>query len=138
MSDDIKSFFKKYEEAVATSNFEQTVNYFADSFILAGPRGAIAMTGPDFLELSRQAVQLYKKVGRTSAKILSLEETPITGEYSLVTTHWGLTFKKTGDRVIESDITFLVQKTGSEPKIISFIDHQDDEKVYQQFGLISP
>jgi hypothetical protein len=82
-------------------------------------------------------VQFYEKVGRTSARILSLEETPISHEYSLVKTHWGLTFKKTGSRIIESDITFVVQKTGPEPKIITFIDHQDDEKVYRKLGLLS-
>ena len=137
MTESIKKFFREYEKAIAALDIEKTVAYFADSFILAGPRGAIAPTKAEFLELSQQANQFYRSVGRTSAKILSLDETPISNEFSMVNTHWGLTFQKTGDRVIESDITFLVQKTGSEPKIITFIDHQDSEKTYQELGLTS-
>ncbi|MBN1189089.1 MAG: hypothetical protein JXA46_04990 [Dehalococcoidales bacterium] len=137
VTDAIRLFFEKYEKAVVTQDFEKTVNYFADNFILAGPCGAIVMIRSEFLKLSHQAVQLYKNVGRTSAKILSMDETPITNEYSLVKTHWGLTFKKTGDQIIESDITVLLQTIDSEPKIMSFIDHQDEENMYQQLGLIS-
>jgi ketosteroid isomerase-like protein len=137
MTGDIKRMFQKYEASVAAADFKKTVEYFADSFILAGPRGAFPMTKPEFLDLSKQAVQLYKKLGRTSAMILSLEEMPVSNEYSMVKTHWGLTFQKTGNKIIESDITFLVQKNGAEPKIIMFIDHQDDEKVFQDLGLLT-
>ncbi len=65
------------------------------------------------------------------------ESNRLASEYSMVKTHWGLTFQKTGDRIIESDITFLVRKTAPEPKIVMFIDHQNDEKTYQELGLIS-
>ncbi len=137
VTDVVERFFQNYEETVVHNRFEKTVEYFADTFILAGPKGAESMNRSEFLELSRQAVQFYKNVGRTSAIILSMNETLITNEYSLVKTHWGLTFEKTGSKVIESDITFLVQKTGSEIKILTFIDHQDDEEVYRQLGLLS-
>ena len=137
MTGDIKTLFKRYEEAVATLDFEKIVEYFADTFILAGPKGVISPNKSEFLKLSKQAVQLYKRLGRTSAKILFMKETPISNEYSMVKTHWGLTFQKTGDKTIESDITFLVQKTGSEPRIITFIDHQDNEKEYKELGLLS-
>lgn len=133
----MKRFFKAYERTIIAQDFKNTVKSFADPFILAGPRGAIAMNKSGFLELSRQAVELYKNAGRTSVKILSMDETPITDAYALVKTHWGLTFRKTGDKIIESDITFLVQKTGPEPKIVAFIDHQDDETMYKQLGIIS-
>lgn len=135
MSESIEKLFKEYEKAIADLDVQKTVEYFTEPFILAGPRGVTSPTKADFVELSSQAVELYKAIGRTSAKILSIEETPITSEFSLVKTRWGLTFKKTGDQVIESDITFLV-KTSREPKIVMFIDHQDGEKVYQDLGLI--
>ncbi len=136
VTDVIERFFQNYEKTVADNSFEKTVEYFADTFMLAGPRGAVTMSRAEFLALSRQAAEFYKNVGRTSARILSMNETLITNQYSLVTTHWGLTFEKTGNKVIESDITFLVQKTASEPTILTFIDHQDDEEVYRQLGLL--
>lgn len=60
----------------------------------------------------------------------------ISNEYSMIKVHWGVTFMKTGNRLIEFDVTYFVQKTGSEPKIIMFITHQDEEKSMKDLGLL--
>jgi len=77
-------------------------------------------------------------MGQKSAKILTLDEQPITEQYSMVKVHWGVTFQKTGDKLIEFDVSYLVQKTGKEPKIILFITHQDEQKAMQELGLLKP
>jgi len=56
----------------------------------------------------------------------------------MVKVHWGVTFQKTGDKLIEFDVSYLVQKTGKEPKIILFIAHQDEQKAMQELGLLKP
>jgi hypothetical protein len=66
-----------------------------------------------------------------------MEETPISDQYSMVKVHWGVTFRKTGDRVIEFDVSYLVQNIGPEPKIILFIAHQDEEEAMKELGLMS-
>jgi hypothetical protein len=55
----------------------------------------------------------------------------------MVKVHWGVTFRKTGGRVIEFDVSYLVQKIGPEPKIILFIAHQDEEEAMKELGLMS-
>ena len=50
--------------------------------------------------------------------------------------HWGVTFKKTGDKLIEFDVTYFVQTTGPEPKINMFIAHQDEQQAMQELGLL--
>jgi hypothetical protein len=45
-------------------------------------------------------------------------------------------FRKTKDRLIEFDVSYLVQKTGSEPKIILFIAHQDEQQAMKELGLM--
>lgn len=64
-----------------------------------------------------------------------MSEVIISKEYSMVKVQWGVTFKKTGDKMIEFDVSYLVQKIGSEPKIILFIAHQDEQKAMQELGL---
>ena len=59
-----------------------------------------------------------------------------SNEYSMVKVHWGVTFRKTGDRLVEFDVTYLVQKTGPEPKIIMFIAHQDEQKAMEELQLM--
>ncbi len=50
--------------------------------------------------------------------------------------HWGAAFQRTGKRLIEFDVSYLVQKTEKEPKIILFIAHQDEQKAMQELGLL--
>ena len=66
-----------------------------------------------------------------------MKETPISDAYSFVTVHWGATFKKTGDKPIEFDVTYVLQKTDPQkPKIIMFITHQDEEEAMKELGLV--
>ncbi|VVB89059.1 Uncharacterised protein [uncultured archaeon] len=65
-----------------------------------------------------------------------MEETAISREYSIVKVHWGLTLMKTGNKLIEFDVTYFIQKIGPEPKIIMFIAHQDEERAMKELGLL--
>ena len=132
----IRKLFEEYEKAFAELDVEKQAKFFADTFISAGPRGAIAQSKDEFLKLAGQAAEFYKKIGQTSARILSAEDTAISNDYSMVKTHWGVKFRKTGDKMIEFDVTYFVQKTGPEPKIIMFIAHQDEQKAMQELGLV--
>jgi hypothetical protein len=49
----------------------------------------------------------------------------------------GVTFRKTGDKLIEFDVSYRVQEIGKEPRIILFIAHQDEQKAMRELGLIS-
>lgn len=136
MTDDVKKLFEEYEKAFNALEVEKQVPFFAEHFISAGPRGSIAQGRDEFSRMASEAAKFYRSVGQTSAKILSMDETAISGEYSMVKVHWGVTFAKTGNKLIEFDVTYFIQKTGPEPKIIMFIAHQDEEEAMKDLGLI--
>src|SRR6185503_12769982 len=102
----------------------------------AGPKGMIAQSKSDFISKAGEAAAFYKSVGQTSAKILSMKEIPVSDYYSLVTVHWGVTFHKTGNKPVEFDVSYLIQHTDEEPKIILFISHEDEEEAMQKMGLL--
>ncbi len=131
-----KRLFAEYEEAFSALDMEKSAGFIAETFISAGPRGAIAQSKSEYLRLGRQAAEFYRQVGQTSARILLSDETPISNEYSMVKVHWGVTFKKTGDKLIEFDVSYFVQKNGSERRIVMFIAHQDEQLAMQELGLI--
>lgn len=135
MIDSIKELFTEYETAFNALEVEKQVPFFAEHFISAGPKGSIAVGRDEFAKMASKAAEFYRSVGQTSAKILSMNETPISNEYSMVKVHWGVTFRKTGSRLIEFDVTYFIQKTGPDPKIIMFIAHQDEEKAMKDLGL---
>ncbi len=132
----IKKLFEEYEKAFRELDIQKNAEFFADAFISAGPRGAIAQSKTEFLTKAKQASDFYKSVGQESAKLISADEMPVSDNYSLVKVHWGVKFRKTKDRLIEFDVSYLVQKTGSEPKIILFIAHQDEQQAMKELGLM--
>jgi hypothetical protein len=136
MTDAINKLFAEYEKAFNALEVEKQVPFFAEHFISAGPQGSIAVGRDEFARMAGKAAQFYKSVGQTSAKILSMEEHAISNEYSMVKIHWGVTFAKTGNKLVEFDVTYFIQKTGSEPKIIMFIAHQDEEKAMKELGIL--
>ncbi len=136
MTEAVKKLFAEYEKAFNALEVEKQVPLFAEHFISAGPRGSIALGRDEFARMAIKAAEFYRSVGQTSAKILSMDETTISSEYSMVKVHWGATFKKTGNKLIEFDVTYFIQKTGPEPRIIMFIAHQDEEKAMKELGLL--
>jgi len=136
MTDAVKRLFVEYEKVFNALDVEKQVQFFAEHFISAGPKGSIAQGRDEFAKMATKAAEFYRRVGQTSAKILSIDEIPISNEYSMVRVHWGVTFKKSGNRLIEFDVTYFIQKTGPELKIIMFISHQDEEKAMKELGLL--
>lgn len=116
MVDSIKKLFAEYERAFNALEVEKQVLFFAEHFISAGPKGSIAQGRDEFAKMASKAAEFYRSMGQTSAKILSMDETAISNEYSMVRVHWGVTFKKTGDRLIEFDVTYFVQKPARNQK----------------------
>ncbi len=136
MTEAVKKLFAEYEKAFNALDVEKQVPLFAEHFISAGPRGSISLGRDEFAKMASEAAKFYRSVGQTSAEILSMDETAISREYSMVKVHWGVTFGKTGNKLIEFDVTYFIQKTGPEPRIIMFIAHQDEEKAMKELGLL--
>ncbi len=133
----VKSLFDAYERAFDALDIEKQVEFFSETFISAGPRGTIAQNRDEFMAMSHQAADFYRSVGQTSARIVSMEERAISDQYSMVPVHWACTFESTGDRSIEFDVTYFLQKTDpANPRIIMFVAHQDEEQAMRELGLL--
>ena len=131
----LDTLFKEYETAFDKLDVKTISGYCADSFISAGPKGSITQSRKDYEKKAEQATKFYKSVGRNSAKIISKRVMPICNDYSMVVVRWGVTFNKTGNKLIEFDTSYIIQETGSEPKIILLISHEDEEVAMKKLGL---
>jgi len=135
-TEQIDQFFAGFEKAFSALDVKAQAEAYADNFISAGPKGTIAQGKQDLLNKAQQAADFYKSAGQKSARIISKQEKPITDQYTMVTVHWGVAFEKTGDELIEFDVTYIIQETESKPAIILFITHQDEQEVMQKLGLL--
>jgi hypothetical protein len=134
----IEKLFSDYERLFNDLNVKEQGELFSEHFISAGPRGSIAVNKKEFLQMADKAAEFYKKAGQSSAQILGMDEMPISNEFVMVTVHWGCTFRKTGDKLVKFDVSYIVDKTGDEPKILMFIAHQDEEKAMKELGVVPP
>ncbi len=132
--DQLDTLFKQYESAFNRLDLQTSSGFYADTFISAGPKGTIAESKEEFERKAKEAAEFYKSVGQNSARIISKRTMPISNEYSMVVIRWGVTFEKTGSRVIEFDVSYFVQEIGA-PKIIMFISHEDEEAAMRKLGI---
>jgi hypothetical protein len=133
--DHLDNLFKEYETAIDKLDVKTISGYCADSVISAGPKGSVAQTRNDYEKKVEQTNQFYKSVGRNSARIISKRVMPISNDYSMVVVRWGITFDKTGNRIIEFDKSYIVEEIGIDPKIILLISHEDEEAAIKKLGL---
>ena len=131
----LDALFKEYETAFDKLDVKTISGYCADSFISAGPKGSITQSRKDYEKKAEQATKFYKSVGRNSAKIISKRVMPICNDYSMVVVRWGITFDKTGNKLIEFDTSYIIQEIGDEPKIILLISHEDEEEAMKKLAL---
>jgi hypothetical protein len=85
---------------------------YADSFMSAGPTGIITRSKSEFLKKARVESEFYRRIGQTSARILSLDEIQISEQYLLFNVRWSVTFRKTGDKPIEFAFHMSCKKRG--------------------------
>ena len=133
--DQLDTLFKEYETAFDKLDVKTISAYCADSFISAGPKGSITQSRKDYEKKAEQATKFYKSIGRNSAKIISKRVMPICNDYSMVVVRWGITFDKTGNKLIEFDTSYIIQEIGDEPKIILLISHEDEEEAMKKLSL---
>ena len=135
--DQIDKLFHQYETAFDKLDLKTITGYCADSFISAGPSGSITQSRAEYEEKADKAVEFYKSVGRNSARIVSKRVMPICKEYSLVVIRWGMTFEKTGPKLIEFDKSYIIQEIDIGPRIILLISQEDEEVAMKKLGIRS-
>ncbi len=133
--DKLEKLFNEYEHCFGKLDFKKMTALFSDSFISAGRKGTLAENKKQFIQKAAEASTFYQQLGMNSAKILSRYELSISDNYSMVTIHWGVSFKKTGDQKVEFDVSYIVQKIGDDPRIIMMITHQDEEEKMRSLGI---
>jgi hypothetical protein len=132
----LDKLFEEYEIAFDRLDVASIAKNYADTFMSAGPKAAIAMDKKEFFQKTAEAGNFYKSIGQKEGKIISKEVLHISNEYCLVTVHWAATFEKTGDEWIPFDVSYLVSEIHDEMKIILFISHEDEEEALKRRGLL--
>jgi len=136
----IRKFFESVEQASTTLDLNLISSQFADQFIFADPNGTRVIEKQKFLPALPKRRDFFKSIGHLSTKVLSLEETQIDDQYTMVKAHFLMQFQKPSGESTEArvDSTYILFMNGETPKIVMHIEHEDMKEAMQARGLLRP
>ena len=110
---------------------------YSETFIVGGPTGSHAFTNDDrFIEWLRQLGDFNRQHGMRALTALSISDLTLSPIHTLATVTWGARFEKTGDRVIEFDISYLLEKAQDGWRVLSYISQSDQTEEMTRAGLL--
>jgi actin-related protein len=133
-----ETFFRGYGAAALGTAPERIASFYAESFIAGGPRGsAVFRNDEQFIDWLKQLHQLNKSSGMTAMTVVSITDSKsLSSRHQLVSVEWGARFEKTGERLITFEISYLLERSGDDWKIIAYISEKDQEEEMQALGLL--
>jgi hypothetical protein len=132
-----RDFFDIYAEVSMAGDAERLAGFYAPVFIVAGPKGSASFPNDgDFLRWLRGVFAFNRRSGMQSMQVVNVREHRISDTHATFTVTWGTRFAKTGDRVVEFDITYLLEDAGSGRKILAYVAHTDQEEEMRRLGVL--
>lgn len=134
----IQKFFDSVEQASNTLDLKLIDSQFADQFIFADPNGTRVVEKQKFLAFLPQRQDFFKSIGHLSTKVLSLDETQLDDQYTMVKAHFLMQFQKPSGQVVEANVdsTYFLFMKGEAPKIVMHMEHEDIREAMQARGLL--
>jgi hypothetical protein len=123
----MEAFFRNHERNSNSGATGRLISQFADVFMVAGPQGAQVVQANVFALALPKRKKLFDDMGCQSTELVSLDETALGGQYTMVKTQWRWTFVSEEQSAEEIQVasTFIVYTGGKEPKIVMYIPHGD-------------
>ena len=130
-------FFGRYGELSTGPQPEALAPLYAATFIVGGPEGSHAFTNDDrFIEWLRQVAEFNRKHGMRALHVMSIRDVTLSPLHTLATVTWGAQFERTGDRLIEFEISYLLERAEDEWRILSYISRADQNAEMAKAGLL--
>jgi len=135
----LRSFFAAFERESAAPDVDGLARLYAPAILVAGPNGSQIVSRDDLLRAIPKRKQMFEAAGHRSTKLASLQETRLDDRYTLARTEWQWQFAPSGDAPTELTLpsTFIVDRSGSEPRIVLYMMHHDIARLLKEHGLIS-
>jgi hypothetical protein len=115
---------------------EKLAAFYDASFLAAGPQGGAAFQNDDaFRGWLKQVHEFNQKAGMTALEVVGIRETPLSNDYLIASVRWGARFHRTGDELIEFEISYVLRSADSSYKVAAYISHEDQEAMMKERGL---
>lgn len=135
----LDEFFSRYAELSLGPHPEALAPLYAPTFIVGGPQGSQAFTNdPRFLDWLREVAAFNRQHGMRDLSVESIRAETLSPCHTFATVTWGTRFKKTGQRLITFEISYLLEHANTEWRILAYVSHRDQTAEMARAGLLSP
>lgn len=133
---DIGQLFDDYAKALVSLDPDEITKAYADDFLAAGPDYlAPAKNDEEFRANVLRGAEFYRGLRATDAGVVSLQEQALDELHSLAKVRWSFR-REDGSEIFATDTSYVIRTIDGAPKIVMFISHQDEQKLFRERGLI--
>jgi hypothetical protein len=133
----VEQFFARYA-SLAMSGDDDTAlaAMYAPRFFVAGPSGSTTFANDaQFVAWLTQLRAFNRQHGMKSLAPAAVRETVLSPLHLLAQVRWRTRFEKTGDRAIEFEIAYLMERADESWRVLGYVSERDQEEEMRALGL---
>ena len=131
----LRQFFDDYAEALGQADLTNIAEAYAEQFMTTGPGFRTSMTNDEtFLTGLAQTARFYKRIGVDIVEVKNYLEAELGSGFWLTKVEWEL-LDEDLNTLVTFDSTYMVDAGGREPKIVLYINHNEEERM-ADMGLL--
>ena len=132
-----EQFFARYAALSMGDDDHALAAMYAPSFFVAGPKGSSTFANDaKFLEWLAQVRVFNQQHGLKAMAPIAVRETPLSPIHVLAHVRWSARFEKTGDRAIEFEIAYLLERAAETWRVLGYVSARDQEEEMRALGLL--
>jgi hypothetical protein len=132
-----EQFFARYAALSMGDDDHALAAMYAPSFFVAGPKGSTTFANDaKFLEWLAQVRVFNQQHGMKTMAPVAVRETPLSPLHTLAQVRWSARFEKTGDRAIEFEIAYLLERAAETWRVLGYVSTRDQEEEMRSLGLL--
>jgi hypothetical protein len=131
-------FFSRYAQLSTGPRPEDLAPLYAPTFIVGGPEGSQAFANDArFIEWLQQVTTFNRKRGMQALTVVSIRDISLSPLHTLASVTWGARFEATGDRLVEFEISYLLEVSADAWRILAYISRADQQREMERAGLLT-
>lgn len=135
--DIIENFFERYANTALHGIPSELAEFYGRNFVVVGPKESMAYANDEKFLTWLENVQNFNNQTRLEKMFLRKVRSNMVGKHTIqATVTWGVIYRKTGNKIIEFDIHYILEKFHDEMKIILYVSDDDQEQLMKELGII--
>ena len=133
----VKQFFTRYAALSMGDDDRAMAAVYAPSFFVAGPKGSMMFANDaGFLDWLAQVRAFNRQHGMRALSPAAVQEEVLSPLHVLARVQWSARFQKTGDRAIEFEIAYLIERAEESWRVLGYVSARDQEDEMRALGLL--